>query len=125
MDQINALLDRVKVVATAAVTYLTAAVVILSLVADQIVELLPNGDGQTVAAWLIRVVAVLSGAITIIRRVTPVVPQDRGLLPPDRAANANAPIPPNGEAGGVTITEVCLVVIAAVVVLWAFGAVPT
>lgn len=77
MDQINGLIDRARVIATAAVTYILLAVsaiqAVLATVGDDIPEVAEYG-GQAVAFLL--------GAVAIIRRVTPVRADDRGILPP-------------------------------------------
>lgn len=73
---------RAKVVLLAAPTYLVAVSAVVSILADEIAMVLPAGMAMTLGALAVRVVAVLGAAIGIIRRVTPVVVADRGLLPP-------------------------------------------
>ena len=65
---------RVRVVLTSLVTYLLIASSILTIVAEE----LPG----PAAEWIGRAVVWLATAVTIIRRVTPVLPEDRGLVPP-------------------------------------------
>lgn len=67
------LLDRLRVVSTAAVTWLVAISTAVSAVAPTLPE-----DWQTIAA---QVVAWLATAILIIRRVSPVQESARGVLP--------------------------------------------
>lgn len=74
------MIERARVIATAAVTWLVAASAIVTAVAPQIGELFPN-SAEDIAAWAARVVAVLGGAVVIIRRVTPVAADERGVLP--------------------------------------------
>lgn len=71
---------RIKVIATAAVTWLVAASVFVAVAAPAIAELLPTGDRSAVIEWSVRAAAWLAGAAAIIRRVTPVEPADRGIL---------------------------------------------
>lgn len=79
MDRFNALRARVAVVLTAAPTYLASAATLLTLV----VALTPAGPVATAVTALI---AGIGSAVAIIRRVTPVVTGERGLLPKDEVA---------------------------------------
>lgn len=71
---------KVVVVLRAAPTWLTAAAVVLTTSAEEIGGLLPDG-GEALGQLVVRVVAWIGAAIVIIRRVTPVAPDERGLLP--------------------------------------------
>lgn len=71
---------RVKVVLTAAPTYLTAASAAVIIAREEIVELLPEAWQGNAVQVTVTALAWLTAAITIIRRVTPVLPDDRGLL---------------------------------------------
>jgi hypothetical protein len=59
---------------TAAVTWLTFAGAVAVIVADEI---------PGVSGWALRVAAIIATAISIIRRVEPVIPERRGVLPPE------------------------------------------
>lgn len=72
---------RIKVVLTAAVTWLVLASTIVTILSEEIATVLPAGAATDVGAVALKVVAVLGAAVTIIRRVTPVLPDERGLLP--------------------------------------------
>ena len=76
MVTINAFIDKVRVVLTAAVTWITAAVVILQVaLAQNVISDVPEATsviGQIIV-WLL-------GAIAIIRRVTPVASDERGIV---------------------------------------------
>lgn len=72
---------RIKVVATAAVTWITAVAVLLPLVAGDIAEVAP-GQAETVTHVALVVAGWLGAAVSIIRRVTTVLPAERGVLPP-------------------------------------------
>lgn len=76
------LIDRARVVLTAAPTYLVGASAVVTIVADEVAKVLPAGQATTVGAVTVRVVAILGAAVAIVRRVTPVVDGERGLLPP-------------------------------------------
>ena len=78
----NANAERIRVIASAAVTWLVAASVFVSASAPAVVSLLAEGDAATVTEWSVRTVAWLLGAAAIIRRVTPVEPSARGILNP-------------------------------------------
>lgn len=77
----NDLAAKIKVIAQASVTVLTLVMAVLITVADQIGDVLPNSTGEAIATWLIRIVAWIAGAVSIIRRVTPVDEDERGILP--------------------------------------------
>lgn len=72
-------LARVRVVLTALPTYLTLLVAVLTIVSEELASLFPEGS-QGVVQVLVIVIAVVTSAINIIRRVTPVLPERRGLL---------------------------------------------
>lgn len=104
----NDLLARVRVLAGAAVTYLVALGAILAIIVD---ELAPFADDPAVA-WVLRILGILATvvavSVAIVRRVTPVLPSERGLLPPP--APGARPL----DAGRVALENV-LVVLAIVV----------
>lgn len=75
------LINRAAVILTAAVTYISALSAGLIVAANQIADVAPEGS-HDVVAWLVRGVAWLTAAVTIIRRVTPVPAAERGVLPP-------------------------------------------
>lgn len=73
----NDLSERLKVLLSAAPTYL----IIISGVLTALAEELPDAP-----RWIVTVAAWLATAVLIIRRVTPVPPAERGLLPKTPAA---------------------------------------
>lgn len=81
MNRVVDVLERLRVLAGTAVTYLVAAAVGLSAAADELAATGPDG-GETAVAWLLRVVAWVGAAVAVVRRVTPVPSGERGLLPP-------------------------------------------
>lgn len=80
MSKFQALIARAKVVFSAAPTYLVAASAIAIIVSDEVSTVLPAGAATVVAAVTLKLVAVLGAAISIIRRVTPVLKSERGIL---------------------------------------------
>lgn len=72
------MIEKLKVVASAAVTWLIAASVLVSAVAPQIAELFPK-NAEDITEWAARVVGWLAAAVLIIRRVSPVPVAERGL----------------------------------------------
>lgn len=72
---------RVKVVLTALPTYLTAATAVVVIAREEIVGVLPEAWQGDASEIIVTVLAVLAAATNVIRRVTPVLPADRGLLP--------------------------------------------
>jgi hypothetical protein len=84
-------LARVRVLLTAAPTWIIAAVAVVQVAAVEAAKVLPE-EADTIAAWSARAVALLLGIVAVVRRVTPVLPQERGLLTPpsglvDRGGN--------------------------------------
>jgi hypothetical protein len=75
-------LERAVVVLKAAPTYLVAAATIATIITEEVAEELPAGAAE----WAVRiggkVVSVIAAAVLIVRRVTPVIEEQRGLLPP-------------------------------------------
>ena len=75
------MIARIKVVSAAAVTWLTAAGIILTIFSEEIGSVLPTGAAEEWAMWVVRIIAWIGAAVAIIRRVTPVLPDERGVLP--------------------------------------------
>lgn len=93
-------MEKIRVVAGAAVTWIAFAAGVCVLLAGAIgqlaaesVELVAETFGASVAAdvssaidatvaWLSRLAAWLTGVVVVIRRHTPVPPSERGILPP-------------------------------------------
>ena len=69
-------MQQIRVVLTAAVTWLTVAGTIAAILVDELAGF------PTVANVAARAVVVLATATAIIRRVTPVLPDDRGVTAP-------------------------------------------
>lgn len=93
-------IERAKVIGSSAVTYLTAASAVVVILAEEIAKVLPSGYSDDVGRWAIVVVAVIAAAIAIIRRVTPVIPSDRGILPVPPVTpqvNVEAGVEPAGD----------------------------
>lgn len=81
MEQVQKFIDRARVVLTAAVTYIMLATGIITTAAATLVPALPEPYGSQVAAGAAAVVTFLTGVVAIIRRVTPVEREERGVLP--------------------------------------------
>lgn len=107
----NELLARVRVLLGAAPTYLVALAAILTIVVD---ELAPFADDPAIA-WVVRVLGVVltivGVAVAIVRRVTPVVPAERGLLPPPPPGAR----PDAGRADLETVLVVLAILVLAVI----------
>lgn len=87
---------KIKVIASSAVTWLTFAVMALTMFSEEIAAVLPTDTDVT--AWIAKAVVWLGAAIAIIRRVTPVIPEERGILP-------QSPPPPAVEITDAPIDE--------------------
>ena len=78
------LIDRVAVVAKAVPTYLVAAAIIVPIIAEEVAEELSGDTATKVVRIGAKVAGWLGAAVAIIRRSTPVIHSQRGLLkPPD------------------------------------------
>ena len=73
-------MKRVKVILKALPTYLVAASTVVTILSEEIVDLLPHSIQGDFTQGVIVVVGALSAAIAIIRRVEPVLPERVGLL---------------------------------------------
>jgi hypothetical protein len=71
-------LARLKVISTAAVTYLTMIAVVLTIVVDELADTI---DMPAVVAVIAKIISGIGVAVAIIRRVTPVIVSERGILP--------------------------------------------
>lgn len=75
-------IEKIKVVLRALPSYLAVASALLTLVATQLVPLLPPDLGLQVAAWCATAVAFIASVVATIKRLTPADPDTYGLLPP-------------------------------------------
>jgi hypothetical protein len=71
---------RARVVATSAVTYLVAIAALLPLVAGDLAEVMP-GQAEAITEGALVVAGWIGAAVSIIRRVTAVAVDERGVLP--------------------------------------------
>lgn len=90
-------LKRVMVVITAVNTYLVAGALIVSIITEEVAEELPSSTAEAVVKIGGKVVGWLGAAIAILRRSTPVILSQRGLLPPPEGE----PIVPTANVVGV------------------------
>lgn len=76
------MLERTKVVLAAAVTWIGVASTVVTIVWSEVVaaEVLPSGAVETGGRYVGVGLVVLVGLVNIIRRVTPVIPAQRGLI---------------------------------------------
>lgn len=81
IEKLKRLRDRIVVILKAAPTYLVLASTVLTVIADELAKILPTPWAERLTALVITVTAALAAAIAIIRRVTPVLPEERGILP--------------------------------------------
>lgn len=79
LEKLHALAAKAKVVLTAAVTWLVALEAALIVLADELAPLIPLPWADRVTAWLLIAIGVIGTAIAIVRRVTPVLPNERGI----------------------------------------------
>jgi hypothetical protein len=79
MSKFSAFVARVRVVVTAAPLYLVGAATVITAVSEEVSQAFPGVAGPLVR-YSGPVLAALAAAISIIRRVTPVLAEDRGLL---------------------------------------------
>lgn len=77
----SSFLDRVKVIATSAVTWLTLAAAAIPRIADEIADEVPTQYADDVVRWGGSAAGWLLAAVAIIRIVTPVAKNLRGITP--------------------------------------------
>jgi hypothetical protein len=74
-------MERIQVIAKSIVTWAAVTQAVLLIAIDQVGPLLPDGY----QAWIqgaAAVAVVLGAAVAALRQVTPVLPAERGILPP-------------------------------------------
>lgn len=76
-------LARARVVLRSAPTWLVFAALVAQVVTEEVSKVVPAGAVAQVVAIGGHVVSWLGAAVAIIRRVTPALPADRGILPPN------------------------------------------
>lgn len=85
------LLARIRVLLHAAPSYLTVAAVVVTIISQELGDALPGNASTIVAKAAGAVLAVIATATAIVRRVTPVLAEDRGLLVPP--SKTDLPVP--------------------------------
>jgi len=70
-------MKRIKVVLSSIVTYATLVVFAITVVSEEF----PGA-----AQYIVPAAAAITSAVAVIRRVTPVLPDERGLLPADTSS---------------------------------------
>lgn len=73
---------KTLVVLRAAPTYLAVVTLVVTVLADELIPLLPEAIGAQIAGYAVAVLAIVAAIVRVISRVTPVEPAARGLLPP-------------------------------------------
>jgi hypothetical protein len=77
------LLKRIRVLLSAAPTYLAGAAVVVAAVSDEVAKAVPEGWQDNVVSVGAPILAGLAAITAIVRRVTPVFAEHRGLIPVD------------------------------------------
>jgi hypothetical protein len=72
-------IERLRVILTAAVTWLVAIATVLTIVAAELGDAFGD-DAAPVVTWIARIIVWIGVATAIIRRVTPVLPAAQGIL---------------------------------------------
>lgn len=113
-----ALLTRARVLATSALSWLTAISAALAVLAQQLDGVAGVPEGVTRA--LASAIAVLGAIILQVRRVTPVDDDQKGLLPPKGPAvevDRDAMGPDVRRDAGLSFIEVVLILVIVAVVI--------
>lgn len=76
---------KIKAILSSIVTYIVLIQSGLVIFADEISGLFSDGQAQDVVKVILMAVAILGAILNIIRRVTVVLPEQRGILLPERA----------------------------------------
>lgn len=79
----NRTVKRVRVVLTDLVTWLVFGAAAVTIAVEELGDVVPAGWQTTVVVIGGRIAAILGAAVMILRRVTTVLPSERGLLPPE------------------------------------------
>lgn len=72
-------MERIRTILTAVVTWLVVAGTVGAIFVDELTAVI--GADHVVVNLIARAGVVIATAVSIIRRVTPVLPQERGVLP--------------------------------------------
>lgn len=86
MEKLKNMWRRVVVVLKAAPTWMLMISTVITVASPQIVDLLPDSLNAVVTKYTTIIVGMLGSAIILIRRLTPVLPNERGILPVDSSA---------------------------------------
>lgn len=87
----NQLPEKIRVVLTALPTYLALATLVLTVIADEIIPLLPDNVAVQIAGYIAVALAWIAAIVRTISRLTPAPVEDRGLLPPPTRIPLDAP----------------------------------
>jgi len=79
---LSKMVQYAKVFITAAPTYLALAVLVITVASEELIPLLPDNVAAVVAGVTATAIAILLAVGRVIRRVTPVPKEERGILPP-------------------------------------------
>jgi hypothetical protein len=75
-------LQRLRVLLKAAPTWLAAVAAVLGVIAAEVVPNLPDNLAAKVGGVVAFGLSIVAAATAVVRRVTPVLPPERGILPP-------------------------------------------
>ena len=93
---------RIVVILKAAPTWLIAASTIITIASEEIVKILPDNLDITATRYATAALGALGAAIVLIRRLTPVLPDERGILPQPAAGGAHL-ADPDDNAGHASL----------------------
>jgi hypothetical protein len=93
----NNLAARIKVLGTAVNTWLVAIALIVPIAVSEIAQELPSDKAEAVTKWGGKLIAWIGVAVAIVRRSTPVIKSQRGLLAPGEGVPV---VPVANVAGG-------------------------
>lgn len=112
------LIARLRVVLTAAPTWLASAGVAFAVFIDEIAKKLPNGWQDNLVQIGGIVATAIATGIAIVRLVTMVLPHERGLLSPPKPPDPNER--DRGAINGSELLTVVLIIagILAIIFLW-------
>lgn len=104
-QQLDGLLARLQVISRSAVTIIGVATTIASVALTEVVPHLPAPLAGTVTEWVVRAIVVLTGVVAVIRRVTPVTKDLRGLLAKDNGPALDQPVVGEGVDVDVVVAD--------------------
>lgn len=93
-DRIRKLWQGALVLAKALPTYLAIAAAVIPVLASSIADVVPNGWEDDVVRWGLTAAGIITAVTQVVKRVTPVLKHQQGILGPELRTYAVSQPPP-------------------------------